>query len=135
MKINIFVSHSFHDEHHLINVFEFRNVIISVCEEIEHEISQKYKLVAKLNIHFEEAQYGILLQAGIRKQIEDSDIFIMDMVDASQNLFYELGYAHALNKEIIILASSKAPSFIPTDMSDLLVGKYYSLSDFQKNSD
>lgn len=132
MQISIFVSHSFHDEHHLINVSEFRNVVISVCEQIKHEVSQKYEIDVEFNTHFEEAQYGILLQAGIRKQIEHSDIFIMDMVDDSQNLFYELGYAHALKKEIIILAGIKAPSLIPTDMSDLLVGKYSNLSDLKE---
>jgi nucleoside 2-deoxyribosyltransferase len=131
MQIYIFISHSFHDEHHLTNVSEFRDVIISVCEQIKLEVTQRYEIDIEFKTYFEDAQYGKLLQAGLRKQIENSDIFIMDMVDASPNLFYELGYAHALKKEIIILAGLKAPSLIPTDMSDLLVGKYSDLSDLQ----
>jgi len=50
----------------------------------------------------------------IRQQIADSAILIADMTRRSANVFYEIGYAHALKKSVIFLARTKRD--IPFDV-------------------
>ncbi len=46
---------------------------------------------------------GIIFE-DIRRQISESKVVIAEITDPNQNVFYELGYAHALNKPTILLA-------------------------------
>jgi hypothetical protein len=46
---------------------------------------------------------GIILE-DIRREISESKVVIAEITDPDQNVFYELGYAHALNKPTILLA-------------------------------
>jgi nucleoside 2-deoxyribosyltransferase len=42
----------------------------------------------------------------IYNQINKADIIISDLSGKNANVFYETGYAHALNKKVILLTSS-----------------------------
>src|SRR4051795_5153611 len=44
-------------------------------------------------------------------QIAKADLIIADMTGRNANVFYEVGYAHALNKKVILL--TRDPSNIP----------------------
>ena len=44
--------------------------------------------------------------ARIYNQIAKADIVVADMTDRSPNVFYETGYAHALNKRVILLTQN-----------------------------
>jgi nucleoside 2-deoxyribosyltransferase len=46
---------------------------------------------------------GIIFE-DIKRQIAEAKIVIADITAPNQNVFYELGYAHALNKPTILLA-------------------------------
>ena len=46
---------------------------------------------------------GIIFE-DIKRQITESKIGIAEITAPNQNVFYELGYAHALNKPTILLA-------------------------------
>ena len=46
---------------------------------------------------------GIIFE-DIKRQISESKIVIAEISASNQNVFYELGYAHALNKPTILLA-------------------------------
>jgi hypothetical protein len=46
---------------------------------------------------------GIIFQ-DIQKRIEDAKVVIAEITAPNQNVFYEVGYAHALNKPTILLA-------------------------------
>jgi hypothetical protein len=46
---------------------------------------------------------GIIFQ-DIQKKIEDAKVVIAEITAPNQNVFYEVGYAHALNKPTILLA-------------------------------
>jgi hypothetical protein len=48
---------------------------------------------------------GIIFQ-DIQKRIEDAKVVIAEITAPNQNVFYEIGYAHALNKPTILLAQS-----------------------------
>jgi hypothetical protein len=50
----------------------------------------------------------------IYRQIEAADIIISDMTGKNENVFYEVGYAHAKNKLCILLTSDA--SDIPFDL-------------------
>ena len=49
------------------------------------------------------ARPGIIFE-DIKREISDSRVVIAEITAPNQNVFYELGYAHALNKPTILLA-------------------------------
>lgn len=49
--------------------------------------------------------------------IKRADFLIADLTGNSSNVFYEIGYAHALRKEVILLAQN--PDKIPFDFTDM----------------
>jgi hypothetical protein len=53
----------------------------------------------------------------IYKCIERANYIIADMTGKNPNVFYEVGYAHALRKEVILLAQDKED--IPFDLQDV----------------
>lgn len=52
----------------------------------------------------------------IYNQIDKADLIIADMSGQNPNVFYEVGYAHALNKKVILLTNSSKD--IPFDLKD-----------------
>ena len=46
---------------------------------------------------------GIIFQ-DIQRKIEDANVVIAEITAPIQNVYYEVGYAHALNKPTILLA-------------------------------
>ena len=58
---------------------------------------------------------GVILQDIIRG-IVDSDVVIAEITPVNANVFYELGYAHALNKPTILLANRNTEK-LPFDIS------------------
>ena len=63
-------------------------------------------------LHFSKS---ILTQ--IYSGIKRADFLIADLTGNSSNVFYEIGYAHALGKEVILLAQD--PDKIPFDFTDM----------------
>jgi hypothetical protein len=61
--------------------------------------------------HFE----GTILNR-IYNQIATSDFIIADMSGRNENVFYEVGYAHALNKNVILI--TRKPEDIPFDLAN-----------------
>jgi hypothetical protein len=47
----------------------------------------------------------------IKKRIEESELVIADITGNRPNIFYEIGYAHALNKKVIFLSQDKEIPF------------------------
>jgi Nucleoside 2-deoxyribosyltransferase len=66
---------------------------------------------------------GVILQDIIR-QIVECDVIIAEITPTNANVFYELGYAHALGKPTILLAN-RALERLPFDISGYRV-VYYS---------
>jgi hypothetical protein len=62
---------------------------------------------------------GVILQDIIRG-IVDSDVVIAEITPVNANVFYELGYAHALNKPTILLANRNTEK-LPFDVSSYRV--------------
>lgn len=58
---------------------------------------------------------GVILQ-DIRRGIVEADVIIAEITPANPNVFYELGYAHALDKPTILLANRHTEK-LPFDIS------------------
>ena len=71
----------------------YQEIIKPVCEEM------------KLSVYRADEVYkpGIILKDIIEGLLE-SEVIIADITPANPNVFYELGFSHALNKATILLA-------------------------------
>ena len=69
----------------------------------------------------EKAGPGVIFQ-DIQREIEQADIVIAEITPVNQNIFYELGYAHALRKPTILLAQRGAE--LPFDIRSYRVVFY-----------
>lgn len=63
----------------------------------------------------DEQQFNENILERIYNQINKADIIISDMTGKNPNVFYETGYAHALNKKVILL--TQKASDIPFDLT------------------
>jgi len=58
---------------------------------------------------------GVILQDIVRHLVE-ADVVVVEITPPNPNVFYELGYAHALNKHTILLANRMVDR-LPVDIS------------------
>jgi hypothetical protein len=82
----------------------YRDVIAPVC--LEHGI---------LAVRADETYGPGLILADVVGRIVDSTLIIAEITPVNQNVFYELGYAHALQKPTILIASRAKD--LPFDVS------------------
>lgn len=134
-NVRLFVSHSFSDHHHVLDVSTFRDAVKQTCVEATDIMRARGFSDLVLDPYFEDAALGKVLPTQIRSEIVRSNIFMIDISGATPNTFYELGYAHARNKGLILLEAVRAgqsPKPIPADISDLLIGRYSSAEELKE---
>lgn len=83
----------------------YEEVIKPEANELEFDI-----------VHPDELQSPGIILEDIRQRIEESHIVVADISEPNPNVFYELGYAHALNKPSILLARRDAAPDLPFDI-------------------
>ncbi len=71
----------------------YKDVIIPICEEVGLNVIRADDVFS---------EHGVILQ-DIVKSIIESEIIIAEITPSNPNVFYELGYAHALRKSTILL--------------------------------
>jgi nucleoside 2-deoxyribosyltransferase len=74
------------------------------------------RALAELDIEvfrFDDVPKGTLLTNAITDAVKSSDFLIVDISRRNPNVFYELGFAHALRKPTILLASSESDLPLP----------------------
>lgn len=82
----------------------YEDVIKNVCTDLH------------LNVVRADETYGPgLIIADIVKQIEESKLIIAEISSSNPNVFYEVGYGHALNKPTILIAERNIK--LPFDVS------------------
>ena len=59
----------------------------------------------------------------IQQSIRDALLIIADVSGKNPNVFYELGYAHGLNKNVLIMTTD--PNDVPFDISHIRYFQYY----------
>lgn len=86
------------------------------------------------DLFFEATEYGKPLMVGVRGQIRASDFLIADISQldparpVNPNVMYEIGYAMALQKHIVVMRRNSVPP-PPSDIGDLLAGTYDGLDE------
>jgi hypothetical protein len=63
---------------------------------------------------------GVILE-DIRRQIEEAHVIVAEISTSNPNVFYELGYAHALRKPVVLLARRGPDAKLPFDISSYRV--------------
>ncbi len=89
--------------------------------------SERFKLTA---YNAEETLGRVILQDIVRG-LEEARVVIAEVTPANKNVFYELGYAHALKKDTILLVEKCSVDELPFDIKgyrcilyeDTIVGK------------
>lgn len=66
---------------------------------------------------FENFASGATLANAIADSIRSSDFLVVDITRQSPNVFYELGFAHALRKPTIIIVSSDSGTSLPSALA------------------
>jgi predicted acetyltransferase len=86
----------------------FSNVIAPVCQDLG--------LIA---VRADETYGPGLIIADIVRDITEAKVIIAEITPANPNVYYEVGYAHALNKPTILIAEK--PTQLPFDVSPFRV--------------
>jgi hypothetical protein len=94
-------------------------VIMKFAPPFEHLFNQVIKPVAD-DCHIDAEKADDILGPGmiisdITRRLQEADIVIADVTAENANVFYELGYAHALSKPTILLAEKGKA--LPFDIS------------------
>ncbi len=84
----------------------YHDVIIPVCKDFGYE-----------SIRADECYTSSTIIQDIIQGIADASLVIADITMDNPNVFYELGYAHALNKPTILLADTNKRDRLPFDIS------------------
>jgi hypothetical protein len=89
----------------------YTDVILPVCRELG------------LSAFRADEAYGPgIIIADIAREITEAKVIIADITPANLNVYYEVGYAHALNKPTILIAEK--PTQLPFDVSPYRVLLY-----------
>jgi hypothetical protein len=66
---------------------------------------------------FDNIKPGASFANAITDAIRTSDFLVVDVTRQNPNVFYELGFAHALRKPTILITSSEATGALPSDLA------------------
>ena len=91
----------------------FEDVIRPVCDELEIEAYRASDIYRP----------GVIIQ-DIIQGLSESQVVIAEITPANPNVFYEVGYAHALNKPTILLANREETAQLPFDLRGFRVVFY-----------
>src|SRR5260370_31856711 len=83
----------------------FKDVIAPVCEKMELE-----------PFRASQAYYPGLIIADIQRQIRESRVMIAEITPVNANVYYEVGYADAIGKPVILIADAGKVDQLPFDV-------------------
>jgi hypothetical protein len=66
---------------------------------------------------FDKIEPGALLANAITDAVRSSDFLVVDVSRHNPNVFYQLGFAHALGKQTILIASSEDSGALPFNLA------------------
>ena len=84
----------------------YKDVLIPVCDSFDYH-----------PVRADECFTSSMIIQDIIREISEASIIIADITMDNPNVFYELGYAHALNKPTILLADADKRQHLPFDVS------------------
>lgn len=112
--------HNFHVASGRAKVFvvmQFSSPFTEIHEDVVKIVCGEFDLEA----YKADETYGPgLIIADVVKDIAESEFVIAEITPANPNVYYELGYAHAINKPVVLLAD-KSIDRLPFDISGFRV--------------
>lgn len=84
----------------------YEDVIQTVAKDLRFKVVRVDEIYAP----------GIILE-DIRRQIDEAHVVVAEISTNNPNVFYELGYAHALRKPVVLLARRSPEKKLPFDIS------------------
>lgn len=97
-------------------VMQFSTPYNELYEQVIHRICDEFKVDAK---RADEVYGPGVIIADIVKQIVESKLIIAEITPANPNVYYEIGYAHALGKPTILIAEKATE--LPFDVSPFIL--------------
>lgn len=127
--IRLFFSYAFKPTQNAYTSDEFQKTLTDVVNLVKTNLGERVNKI-KFDLDFQLSEYGSMLNPELLSKIRASNICIIDISDNNQNVLYELGYIHALNKKNIVMKSSKEEKRypVPSDLSGIFYLKYDSLN-------
>lgn len=94
-----------------------------IASSINQDINNLIKILEEYNIEYYSPLTtinlsGLNIQAKIRNEIKNADFIIAIMSDNKQNVIYEIGLAHGMNKNVFVIIPDKSKP--PSDITDTL---------------
>lgn len=68
-------------------------------------------------MRLDEIQPGALWATAVTDAIKKADFIIADLTEFNSNIIYEIGYAHAFEKQVFMVVSRDAKADIPSDLT------------------
>ncbi|HEY1926613.1 MAG TPA: hypothetical protein VGG92_04040 [Caulobacteraceae bacterium] len=129
-KLSAFVSHAFDDATYVGGKVAFRAAILALLDRVQKIVSDDTGAVT-IEPYFDASEIGRPLPAQLRRELDACDLVIADVstaganagVRVNENVLYELGYAMALGKSVLLVRrQTSAPP--PADVRDILAASY-----------
>lgn len=91
-------------------------------DDIYEKIVKRAITECKLRCKRSDDMFGPVVAVDIRKSIESARLVVADLTDKNPNVVYEVGIAHALNKDVLLLTPSMDD--VPFDLRHRRVLEY-----------
>lgn len=104
---------------YVFTLLPFQEKFFSIYEDVIKPVAKELDCITK---HAAEINNVDIIVNTIYTEIAKSDFLIADASERNPNVFYEIGYAHALGKKVIILTQD--PKDIPFDIRGLRYIEY-----------
>ena len=120
-------------------IMQFAEPYLSLYNEVIKEVAESGRFKLKAS-HAGEGVGRIILEDIVRG-IEEARVVIAEITPANKNVFYEVGYAHALHKPTILLVDEGAVGDLPFDLKvrrcipyeNTIVGKSHVQKELEKH--
>lgn len=100
-----------------------RQIIKESCDEAEKKLKETVVTI-KLNPNQFNVILGDILHIDIKLQIDSSWVCIFEISDRNPNVFYEIGYAIARDKIVILLVRADKINEVPSDLQGVIYLTY-----------
>lgn len=130
VHVPVFLGCAFRPMNHVYTKAEIEAVIEDACVTAHTSaMGRGYDVEFHLESYLDD--YGEELNRQLREKIRNCRIIVIESTEKNLNVFYELGLAHAMGKQTILLQHQDAGVRLPSDLSGALVLTYKAIGDIR----